>query len=196
MSAEAIYRVTNALRSVLQQALLAAGDPGSVFIGPLDDPDASGASLILFLYRMTPNPSLRNTEHRVMSDLPGAPPIVYSGALPLDLYYLVTVGTRQGTGEEPLLRVLGYAIRALNDDPVLAGEAVAQELVRVSMEPLTIEEISRIWALFPTVNYRTSVAYLASPVWINPAREPEPERAVLHDQPRAGLLRRQPGSAS
>jgi hypothetical protein len=196
MSAEAIYRVTKALRASLQQALDDADDPGSVFIGPLDDPDAQGASLILFLYRMAPNPSLRNTEHRVASELPDAPPIVYTDALPLDLYYLITVGTRLGTGEEPLLRVLGYAIRALNDDPVITGEAVAQELVRVSMEPLTIEEISRIWALFPTVNYRTSVAYLVSPVWIDPARAPTPQRAVLHDQPRAGSLRRQPGSPS
>ncbi len=190
MSAEAIYRVTKALRASLQQALVDADDRGAVFIGPLDDPDAQGASLILFLYRMAPNPSLRNTDHRVAAELPEAPPIVYSGALPLDLHYLITVGTRFGTGEEPLLRVLGYAIRALNDDPVITGDAVAQELVRVSMEPLTIEEISRIWALFPTVNYRTSVAYLASPVWIDPARLPAPQRAVLHDEPRTGLLRR------
>jgi hypothetical protein len=196
MSAEAIYRVTNALRSVLQQALADADDPGAVFIGPLDDPDAEGASLILFLYRMAPNPSLRNTGHRVPSGLPDGAPIAYPGALPLDLYYLITVGTRVGTGEEPLLRVLGYAIRALNDDPVITGDAVAQELVRVSMEPLTIDEVSRIWALFPTRNYRTSVAYLVSPVWIDPARAPVPQRAVLHDQPRAGLLRRQPGSPS
>ena len=196
MSAEAIYRVTNALRACLQRALDDADDPGSVFIGPLDDPDAQGASLVLFLYRMTPNPSLRNSGHRVASELPDAAPIAYLDALPLDLYYLVTVGTRLGTGEEPLLRVLGYAIRALNDDPVITGEAVAQELVRVSMEALTTEEISRIWALFPTVNYRTSVAYLVSPVWIDPARSPTPPRAVLHDQPRVGLLRRPPGTAS
>lgn len=196
MSAEAIYQVTRALRSVLQQALVDADDPGSVFIGPLDDPNADGASLILFLYRMAPNPSLRNTGHRVPSALPDGAPIDYSGALPLDLYYLVTVGTRIGTGEEPLLRSLGYAIRALNDNPIITGDAVGQELVRVSMEVLTIEEISRIWALFPTRNYRTSVAYLASPVWIDPARAPTPQRAVLHDAPRTGQLRRQPESLS
>lgn len=188
MSADAIYRVTRALRASLQQALDEAGDPGSVFIGPLDDPDAQGAALILFLYRMAPNASLRNTVHRVASGLPNAPAIEYNDALPLDLYYLVTVGTRIGTGEEPLLRVLGHAIRALNGNPMITGEAVAQELVRVSMEPLSTEEISRIWALFPTVNYRTSVAYQASPVWIDPARAPVPQRAVLHDTPRTGQL--------
>jgi hypothetical protein len=29
--------------------------------------------------------------------------------------------------------------------------------------------MSRIWTLFPTANYRTSVVYLATPVWIDPA---------------------------
>ena len=40
---------------------------------------------------------------------------------------------------------------------------MSQETVHVSLEPLTTEETSRIWALFPTANYRTSVAYLATP---------------------------------
>ena len=39
--------------------------------------------------------------------------------------------------------------------------------MHVSLDPLTTEESSRIWALFPTANYRTSVAYIATPVWID-----------------------------
>lgn len=189
MSAEAIIQVTRALRASLEQALADAADPGSVFIGPLDDPDAEGASLILFLYRIAPCPSLRNVAHRVAPPQPDQPPLVYEHALPLDLYYLVTVGTRNGSGEEPLLRTLGFAIRALNDDPVLAGQAVGHELVRVSMEPLSTEEVSRVWALFPTRNYRTSVAYQVSPVWIDPAALPAPANVVRHDLPRALQLR-------
>src|SRR5262245_37227938 len=57
MSAEAIFHVTLALRTRLHQALIAAGDPGAVFVGPLDDPDAQGASL----NRMS-SPTLRNRE--------------------------------------------------------------------------------------------------------------------------------------
>lgn len=189
MSAESIVQVTRALRGRLQQALKDVNDPGAVFIGPLDDPDAQGASLILFLYRMVPNANLRNTEHRVAPEQPNLPAITYTHSLPLDLYYLVTVGTRAGTAEDPLLKVLGFAIRALNDSPHLVGEAVAQETVRVTMEPLSTEEISRIWSLFPTVNYRTSVAYLASPVWVDPAVVPQPERAVTHDRPLVGQQR-------
>jgi len=186
MRADGILRVTEALRERLRQALLASGVPGTVFVGPLDDADASGAALILFLYRVVPNPTLRNSEHRVPSGLPAPPVYVFRNALPLDLYYLVTVGTLPNSSEETLLQALGYAMQSLQADPELTGPAVSQETVHVTLEPLTTEEASRIWALFPTANYRTSIAYLATPVWIDPP-VPEPVAApVVNDQLLAG----------
>ncbi|MFO1207167.1 MAG: DUF4255 domain-containing protein [Burkholderiales bacterium] len=155
--------MTKALRERLE---LVAG-VGKVFVGPLDDPDAAGASLILFLYRIMPNPSLRNREHRVPSDAP-PPVVVFGNSLPLDLCYLVTVGTTPGGDEEALLETLGGAMQALQLEPELTGAGVGHETVHVSLDPLTTEEMSRIWALFPTANYRTSISYLASPVWIDP----------------------------
>lgn len=181
MSADAIIQVTKAMSARLQRALVASGDPGSVFVGPLDDPDSQGASLILFLYRVAPNASLRNREHRVPSSNPASPVLVFQNSLPLDLYYLVTVGTRPGMSEEVLLRTLGFAMRELHLDPDLVGQEVGHETVHTSLEPLTTEEASRIWTLFPTANYRTSVAYLATPVWIDPALPPPPAARVLQD---------------
>jgi len=185
MNADGIFRVTRTLRDRLTQALADAGMPGSVFVGPLDDPDATGAALVLFLYRIIPSASLRNREHRVPSGTP--PPLVdvYRNALPLDLYYLVTVGTTQGSSEETPLHWLGVAIQAIQAEPDLTGPAVNHEAVHLTVEPLTTEEASRIWALFPNANYRTSVAYLATPVWIDP---PAPEAVagpVVEDQLRA-----------
>lgn len=185
MSADAILRVTEALRDRLEAALALSGVPGTVFVGPLDDVDASSAALILFLYRIVPNPSLRNREHRVTTG--GTPPVkVFRNALPLDLYYLVTVGTKPGASEETPLRALGFVMQALQTEPVLTGAPVSQETVRLTLEPLLTEEASRIWALFPNANYRTSVAYLASPVWLDPATiEPEAE-PVVHDELQGG----------
>ena len=99
--------MTEALRARLEEALAASGVPGTVFVGPLDDADASGAALILFLYRIVPNASLRNREHRVPSDDPPPRGRRLQNALPLDLYYLVTVGTTPGASEETLLQALG-----------------------------------------------------------------------------------------
>lgn len=187
MNADAILRVTQALGARLQQAVIASGDPGTVFIGPLDDQDAVGASLILFLYRVTPNASLRNREHRVASSAPPPAVIVYDNALPLDLYFLITVGTRPGMSEEPLLRVLGFALQALQAMPEITGAPVMQEPVRLTLEPLTTEETSRIWALFPTANYRTSIAYIASPVWIDPPLPPVQAPVVIEDSLDVGM---------
>jgi uncharacterized protein DUF4255 len=185
MKADAILRVTVALKKRLEDALTDALIPGTVFVGPLDDADASGAALILFLYRIVPSATLRNREHRVPSIVP--PVQVFRNALPLDLYYLITVGTVSGPEETPL-HSLGVAIQALQGDPDLAGTAVNQETVHVTIEPLTTDEAGRIWALFPNANYRTSVAYLATPVWIDPERPEGVAAAVVEDRLGAGQM--------
>jgi len=186
VSANAILEVTEALRARLQTALASSTVPGTVFVGPLDDPDAKSAALILFLYRIVPNASLRNREHYVVSTVPTAPRLVFRNALPLDLYFLVTVGTVPGSSEETLLKALGFAMQEMQVRPDLTGPAVKYQTVHVTLEPLTTEEASRIWALFPTANYRTSVAYLATPVWIDPPQAATPGEPVVEDQLLAG----------
>lgn len=183
MSAEAIIDVSNELKKRLETALIASTVPGTVFVGPLDDADSSGAALILFLYRIMPNPSLRNREHSVVSSTPPPPVVVFRNSLPLDLYFLVTVGTMPNSSEETLLRALGYAMQELQGDPDLS---IKNQTVHVTLEPLSTEEASRIWALFPTANYRTSIAYLATPVWIDPAKEPPLAAHVMEHQLSAG----------
>ena len=186
MSADAMIDVSNAFKKRLETALVTSTVPGTVFVGPLDDADSSGAALILFLYRIIPNPSLRNREHSVPSGTPPPPVVVFRNSLPLDLYFLVTVGTLPGSSEETLLKALGYAIQEMQADPVLS---IKNQIVRVTLEPLSAEETSRIWALFPTANYRTSIAYLATPVWIDPQSEPPLAAAVVHDRLSAGPRR-------
>jgi len=182
MSAEAIFNTARALTSRLQVALAASTVPGTVFVGPLDDPDAAGAALILFLYRVMPNASLRNRERLVLDNSTPPQIVVHHDSLPLDLYFLITVGTRPGQSEEPLLRALGYAMRELQTDPDLTGPLVNNETVHVSLEPLSTDEVSRVWNLFPAANYRTSVAYVVSPVWIDPAQPPSVSARVAEDR--------------
>jgi Pvc16 N-terminal domain len=186
MNADAILRVTVALRERLKAALTRSQVPGTVFVGPLDDPDAGGAALVLFLYRIAPTANLRNLEHRVPSGKPQPSVVVYRNSFPLDLYFLLTVGTTPGSSEETLLKALGYAIQEIQNSPDLVGSDVAHETVHVTFEPLTTEEASRIWALFPTANYRTSVAYVATPVWIDPPEAAQLPPSVGHHELYAG----------
>jgi hypothetical protein len=183
----AIKQVTNALYERLVTALSDSKVPGTVFLGPLNDPSASGAALILFLYRIEPSAALRNCEHRVVAEKPPSVVQVFQNSLPLNLYFLITVGATQPTSaEDALLGALGYVMQSLQMDPDLIGSEVDHETVRVSLEPLSTEEISRIWALFPTANYRTSVAYVATPAWIDPPDLDPGAPPVLQDQLNAG----------
>jgi hypothetical protein len=182
VSADAILHVTEALRKRLETALSKSTVPGTVFVGPLDDADANSAALILFLYRIVPNASLRNRDHCVVSSTPPPPAVVFRNALPLDLYFLVTVGTKPGSSEETLLKALGFTMQEMQADSELTGPDVMHQTVHVSLEPLTTEEASRIWALFPTANYRTSIAYLATPVWIDPPTPAPMAAPVMEDQ--------------
>jgi len=184
VSGDAIKLVTDAFRRRLEIALSRSTIPGTVFVGPLDDADASGAALVLFLYRVIPSATLRNGDHTIVTSTPS--PIIFRNSLPLDLYYLVTVGTISGSSEETLLSALGFAMQELQVNPDLSGPTINHQTVHVSLEPLTTEESSRIWALFPTANYRTSVAYLATPVWIDPEQSVLPAQPVTQDQLRAG----------
>jgi hypothetical protein len=163
MNASAVQLVTKAL-----QDLLAPAVGGTVYVGPLDDPQAAGAKAVLFLYRVAVNPDLRNSAHVAPPVAPGGPPVVYESALPLDLFYLLTAGDAQAGGELDSLATLGQAMQVLQAEPNVTGLPVQGETVRVTLNPISSEEMSRIWALFPTANYRTSVFYLATPVWIDP----------------------------
>jgi uncharacterized protein DUF4255 len=162
MDATAVQLVTKALQDLL------AAEIGPVYVGPLDDPQAAGAKAVLFLYRVAINPDLRNSEHVLPPKLPGGPPVVYDSALPLDLFYLLTPGDAQAGGELDALATLGRAMQVLNASPNLTGTPVQGETVRVTLDPISSEEMSRIWALFPVANYRTSVVYLVTPVWLDP----------------------------
>lgn len=188
MNGGAIRTVSKAIEELLKAAFTRQQINAGVYVGPLDDPDALGSGAILFLYRIAVNADLRNTQHVVPARAPGAPATVHEGALPLDLYYLLTGGTSQTGGERDAgLLNLGFAIQALNDSPNLVGVAVEGETVRLTLDPVSSEEMSRIWTLFPAANYRTSVVYIASPVWIDPATVREPAGPVLDANQRVGV---------
>lgn len=194
MDANALELVTVELKKRLELVLKPLHDAddkidGSVYVGALDDRDAMAASIVLCLYRIGVTAELLNSAHdRPMPDgsLRSQP-----RALPLNLHYLLTAGSLETGSELLALRVLGHALRALHDDPVLAGLAVEGETVRLSLDPLSSEEMGRVWSLFPTVNYRTSVAFLASPVWIDPVLVHTPAPVVREEPHRVGVL---PGS--
>jgi hypothetical protein len=126
----------------------------------------------LFLYQVTESASLKNQE------IPGhGHPGTYGRPpLSLDLHYLLTAyGSTEE--EEDLVNetrahfLMGSAMRVLHNNPLLTGTLLHSSLVgefervRLSLEPLSLEDLTKIWTAL-TLPYRLSAAYKATVVQI------------------------------
>lgn len=137
------------------------------------EPMTAGVSM--FLYRVTVEGVHRTPAGRRLPD--GRR---YPSLLPLDLHYLLTVWAQDATLQH---RILGWAMRTLEDTPILphgllesAAPGVFQpdETVEVVAGELGNEDLFRIWeTLGQNVSYRLSVPYIARNIRVA-SQEPEP----------------------
>jgi hypothetical protein len=114
--------------------------------------------------------------------------------LPLNLYYLLTAYGRDNR-DDLGHRVLGRAMLLLHDHPLLgaaeikaalAGNDLWQQVerIRITPQPLTIDEMSKLWTTFQT-QYRISVAYEVGVVLVDSDREASAPLPVLTRSPDA-----------
>jgi hypothetical protein len=197
---QAIAAVTVTLRSVLDREfnapILLPDDPDltgtRVSARPLDRArdGFAGNQLNLFLYQTSINAALRNTDApvRMRTDERGFPPLA------LDLHYLLTAYGRDSQDPEIFAhRLLGRAMSVLHDTPVLTpGQLRAAtaidlpesdlhdqiEYIRITPQPLSLEELTRLWATFQT-EYRVSAIYQVEVVLIESNRRARPSLPVL-----------------
>jgi uncharacterized protein DUF4255 len=155
----------------------------------LASPKNAGTNLLtLFLYRVVENPELKNANRLLRPANGNGGFIEQPPPLTLDLYYLLTAYALA----DPLQAhgALSRAMRVFYDNGILHGSLLHTDnpgtgltedsVLRITLDPLTMEEMSRIWGVFPDTPYEISVAYLVTPVPIESART-EP-RAPVVDQ--------------
>jgi hypothetical protein len=202
-----VATATAVLRRLLSEAV-AAGVPGGVdsatvtTLRPhaLAGTDAGARGVNLYLYRLVPNGAAWAVElpaRRADGSLAARP------AQAVDLHYLLTFSGDDATLEPQ--RLLGQVVTALAVQPILTRAAVAEtvreehdrdpqtwlqhtdlgegaEMVRLSMVPLTVEDLTRLWSGLAQGPYRLSLAYqatvvvlegLVKPVPVEPVREPQ-----------------------
>jgi hypothetical protein len=114
--------------------------------------------------------------------------------LPLRLHYLMTPVTNEQTGDpETEQLILGKVLQLFYGHPVLRGAELQAEFagteieLRVRLEPLTLEEITRVWEALEG-SYQLSVSYEVSVVNIMPELEPERVSPVEIAMPEYGLI--------
>lgn len=134
----------------------------------------------LFLYRIEVNAGLRNMPNRV-----GLDGISRRAPLPLDLYYLLTVWAKDVIKQQ---RILGWAMRTLEDAPVLSAGRLnnfgpeadvfsPNETVEVIFQTLSLQDLSNLWSAFK-VSVPASVAYVTRVVGIDSAITPQTSAPV------------------
>ncbi len=173
----ALAAVTATLQSILHSGITGDPDLGDTIVTTLPPDKARGSNtanqLNLFLYQVLPNAAWRNRDmpRQVQPGETGMPP------LPLNLYYLITAFGRQDDSAQPFShQVLGKAMSVLHDHCLLSAADVQSatsgsmprsdldkqiERVRLTLQPLSVEDISKLWTGFAT-QYRLSAAYEAA----------------------------------
>lgn len=165
-NALAIAAATATLRNLIVQGVPDLPNQ-NITTRPLDKARTGTASvdqLNLFLYQTTINAAWRNMDmpRQVHPGETGRPPLA------LNLHYLLTA-FGQDDDDAQSHRWLGKAMSILHDHPLLGRQEIQDALsgsglqsqierVRITPQPLSIEEISKLWTAFQT-QYRISAAY-------------------------------------
>jgi hypothetical protein len=187
-NALAIAAVTATLHAILGQGVAADTDLNDTTVTTLPPDKARGTvttnQLNLFLYQILPNAAWRNmtVPQQVRPGETGMPPLA------LTLHYLMTAYGRENDNTQPFdHHLMGKAMSILYDHALLGPDEIKVALqgsdlerqverVRITLQPLTVEEISKLWTGFAT-QYRLSVGYEVSVALIDstqPVRTPLP----------------------
>lgn len=183
-NALAVATVTATLRGVLKASLTGINIIGAdvTSLRP-DAANLPNPGVNVFLYRVAPNLAFRHADlptRRADGTLARRPQAA------LDLHYLLTFHGDDNL-EEPQ-RLLGAVMRQLHAHPVLrpadirnlaagqaqfAGTDLADqpEQVRVVPDEASLDDLSRLWMMFPESSYTLSVLYVASVVLIEAVDE-------------------------
>lgn len=184
----AIATVTATLRNVLQAALNAA-DPqvssANVYSYNPSDKKGTVPYVNVFLYHVTPNAALRNVDLPTRSSNGDT---MRKPQAALNLHYLISC-----VGDDDLFasqRMLGTVVSTLHSQSMLTRDIITQsistvsttagldflnqsdlatavDLVKLTPESLSTEEMSKIWSVLFQLPYLLSVSYVASVVLVD-----------------------------
>ena len=159
--------------TAVQNAQAFAGPPGQAH-GPVT------AGVDVYLYRVAPNPSLRNVDAPTR-DRNGR--LVEVPMAALTLWYLLSFFGAEDDLEPQQL--LGVATAHLHSQPILTPASIAAasaavpaltgadldeqpEYVRMRPVPTTDDDLNRIWSMLPAGTFALSIVYEASVVLVEP----------------------------
>jgi hypothetical protein len=172
---QAVAATGQAILGLLADACPRDEFPGARFelYGPSDFKTPMDEGVSLYLYRIGVNTSRRSLPPRVGPDGRRFRP-----PLPLDLQYLLTAWARTAARQQ---RLLGWAVRALEDTPVLPAGLLnhfgpepdvfqPHETVELICDPVSLQDLVNIWDPFKA-STQLGMTYVARMVALDSALE-------------------------
>jgi hypothetical protein len=154
-----------------------------VLASPGEIEENDDVRLSLFLYQVLENVDLKNQQMQIKDyETLTFPPIA------LDLYYMLT--SYKSSSQSDLTdktieehKILGKAIQILNDNSTLTGLVLRGGLEQnkefhMTITPMSLDDLSKIWTTFQGKPFRSSICYLVTPVMIDSGREIAVHRVV------------------
>ncbi len=149
------------------------------FLSPKDAANLKPPQISVYLYNVTELAAMRN------------PPTANSSKPPmyLNLRYLITPITQNPEDDQV---VLGKILQLFHETSILRGSNLqgilseSGEDLKVVLDGLTIEDLSKIWSIL-TTPYRLSVSYTVYPVKIEYAVQPD-EKTVIIKRPAVKVI--------
>jgi hypothetical protein len=84
-------------------------------------------------------------------------------------------------------------MQVFHDNAILSGTLLkgqlteGEEELRLLLNPLTLDDMTKIWSAFQDVGYRLSVSYLITPVQIDSARSMDTRRVSSKETDHASM---------
>jgi Pvc16 N-terminal domain len=186
MSVDSIRYTSETLIRLLRANIDELNTENAIVASPVEIRNLGNVRLTLYLYSIVENPDLKNEDWILVNDRQSQ-----KAPLSLDLYYLLTVYPDETQPAEGLHdsnieahRTLGRAMRVFYDNGILSGSMLQGTLrnldqpLRLTLNPITVEDLTRIWSVFPETSYRPSVCYLVSPVRVDSEETTDTQRVV------------------
>lgn len=156
-----------------------------MLISPGEIEATDNVLLSLFLYQINENVYMKNQNMRMSESTQWQkyPP------LQLDLYYILTShpsGIPDKTERTKQQHsILGRAMQVLYDNSILKGDVLRGTLnqneedeLHITICPLNLDDITKIWTTFQDKTYKTSVCYLVTPARIDSYQEKQTIRVT------------------
>jgi hypothetical protein len=168
-------QIYTALKTATDVSFNLPSETQAIFIGPPDSDEIdSQAIAALYLYHVVPSKHLRN--QRPLPD-PANPGRFRRPPLPLELRYLLVPHVESEVGHQHLGRIIQHfhdegSFNTLSGAPIGDSFGGASERLRISIDPLSMDQLAHFWGAIPTP-FRLSLGLLVEVVAIDSAAPPD-----------------------